>query len=559
MTGAAGERSVSSGARRTAAIAAASLRAILDNPDIRRLQAAWLVGVAADWAFLVAVLVVAYETGGAVAVGLLGLVRMAATTLVALFVVLPRRLPAERTLVAINAIRGLAAAGGAAILAVDGPTEALFAGAVIVAAAGTLVRPIKSALLPSIARTPGELIASNVASSAGEGIGMFVGPVAAGLLFAAVGGAATSAAVAAGFGAAMLLAAMLRVQPVHKSASAEGGSTMLPLVDGARTLRRHAAAALVVVAFASQVLVRGLLTTLIVVASIELLGLGEPGVGLLNGAMGAGGLFGAVGAIALAGRRRLAPAFALALACWGLPIAVIGAWPLATLAVFALGVVGASNALLDISGYTLLQRSIPHERRTGVFLVLEGAIGVAGALGAVAAPFLVEAIGVRPALAVSGALLPLVALAAWPRLSRLDREMLVPERELAILRSIPMFALVPLTALERLAGSLASRHLEVGETLIREGEPGDDYYIVADGCLDVSQAGRHIRSCRRGEGVGEIALLREIPRTATVAAAEPTEVFALDGAEFRAAVATYPGSTTAADRIIGDRLATTPR
>jgi len=193
-----------------------------------------------------------------------------------------------------------------------------------------------------------------------------------------------------------------------------------------------------------------------------------------------------------------------------------------------------------------------------VFRVFEGAVGVAGAIGSVAAPVLVEVAGIRAALVVTGALLPVAAIVTWPHISRMDREVLVPERELGILRSVPMFALLPLTAMERLAGCLVPIRLAPGDVLIREGEPGDDYFIIAEGRLEVSEAGRHLRTCRAGEGVGEIALLRQTPRTATVTAGEPTEVFALDGAAFRAAVAANPGSTAAADRVIGERLGVTP-
>jgi hypothetical protein len=293
---------------------------------------------------------------------------------------------------------------------------------------------------------------------------------------------------------------------------------------------------------------------LTVVAAIELLRLGEPGVGLLNGALGAGGFVGALAAIALAGRRNLAPSFAVALTGWGLPIAVIGGWPYAGLAVVALLIVGVSNAILDVAGFTLLQRGIPDDRRTSVFRLLEGTVGIAVAVGSIAAPVLVEAFGVTGALGITGAILPIVAVATWPWVSRIDREAVIPERELAILRAVPMFALLPLTALERLAGSLVPLRFAAGDVLMREGEPGDRYYVVAEGRLDVSQGGRLLRHCGPGVGVGEIALLRRIPRTATVVAAEPTEVFALDSADFLAAVSGDARSAAAAERVVGERL-----
>jgi len=530
---------------------------VLGNPGIRRLQTAWSLGIAADWAFLVVVLVVAYEVGGAFAVGALGLVRMLAATVVALFAVVPPGLPESRVLVVINAIRAGAALTAAGVLAVDGPPVAVFACVALIGGAGVLVRPTQTALLPSLARSPGELVASNVASSLGEAIGTFGGPIVAALVLAVAGPGPTAAVTAVAFGLAAAATA-----GVHAASSGDAGlpgasrprSGGLPFMLAVQTLAARPGAASVIGAFIAQILVRGLLTTLIVVAAIELLGLGESGVGLLNGALGAGGLAGALVAIGLAGRRRLAPAFALALTAWGLPIAIIGAWPLAAVAVIALLVVGLSNALLDVAGFTLLQRSIPADRRAPTLRLFEAALGVGAALGAIGAPVLVAAFGIEGALGIAGAILPIVAVASWPWVSRIDREAVIPDRELDVLRSVPMFALLPLTGLERLAGALAPRSLAAGEVLMREGEPGDRYYVVASGSLDVSQDGRALRRCGPGEGVGEIALLRRIPRTATVVAAEPTEVFALESADFLAAVSGDARSAAAAERVVGERL-----
>jgi hypothetical protein len=545
---------LSGGARGSFGAARSAIRAVVANPDIRRLQVSWATGIAADWAFLIVVLVVAYDAGGAVGVGLLGLVRMIPATAIALFVTVPATLSQARVLLAINAIRAGATATAAALLAMNGPAVGIFACLAVVAGVGVLVRPTQNALLPSLARSPGELVASNVASSTGEGLGTFGGPVVAGLLVALVGPAVASAAVALAF--VFAAATLAGIRAPSPQATTHGGreEAGLPFVDGLRTLAVRPATGLLIAAFTAQALVRGLLTTLTVVAAIELLRLGEPGVGLLNGALGAGGFVGALAAIALAGRRNLAPSFAVALTGWGLPIAVIGGWPYAGLAVVALLIVGVSNAILDVAGFTLLQRGIPDDRRTSVFRLLEGTVGIAVAVGSIAAPVLVEAFGVTGALGITGAILPIVAVATWPWVSRIDREAVIPERELAILRAVPMFALLPLTALERLAGSLVPLRFAAGDVLMREGEPGDRYYVVAEGRLDVSQGGRLLRHCGPGVGVGEIALLRRIPRTATVVAAEPTEVFALDSADFLAAVSGDARSAAAAERVVGERL-----
>jgi MFS family permease len=325
-------------------------------------------------------------------------------------------------------------------------------------------------------------------------------------------------------------------------------------VAGVRALQARPGAALVVVGFFAQTFVRGLLITLIVVASIELLGLGEAGIGLLSASIGAGGFAGALVALRLAGRPRLAPAFALALALWGLPIAIIGAWPVAVLAASALFVTGVSNAVLDVAGFTLLQRSVPHQSRLAVFGLLEGVAGLGGATGGLTAPLLLGGFGPRGALFVAGAILPILALVTWPGVAQTDREAVIPERQLARLRAIPLFAPLPLTALERLAGAAVPVEFAPGQVLMAEGEPGDHYIIIETGDVEVTDAGRYLRTVGPGEGIGEIALLRQVPRTATVTAIGRVTGYTLDAAAFLDAVAA-PASSAAAAVVIGERLA----
>jgi hypothetical protein len=296
------------------------------------------------------------------------------------------------------------------------------------------------------------------------------------------------------------------------------------------------------------------LTTLIVVASIELLGLGEGGVGALNAAIGAGGFIGAAGALGLAGRSRLVPIYVLALSGWGIPIAVMGIVPSPPVAIVAMFVLGTSNAILDISAFTLLQRTLPNERRSAVFAFLEGVIGIGIALGGVLAPALVTALGIQGALVVTGALLPAAALITWPWVARLDHESVLPAPQLTLLRRVPMFRLLPLTMLERLAGALVPVSVNAHDVVMREGEPGDRYYIVSAGSLEVTSGGQPIATNGPGDGIGEIALLRRVPRTATVRAIEDSELYALEGRDFVSVICEHLGNAQAADILIDARL-----
>jgi MFS family permease len=532
----------------------AALHAIGGRPALVRLVAALVLRSAGTAMGLVAYLIVAYEAGGATALALLGLARMLPATLVALFTgAASRRYGHEQLLVASHLVRAAAAAVAALALATGLPVVVVFVSSGVSAAAGAFVRPLHTSMLPELAQAPDELVAANVASGVGEGAASLVGPALGGLLVATIGSAATIGLAGVMALAAAGLVATIRVADhaaAHRSAEHRAASDRAALA----ALRERPAVIAVIAGFGAQTLVRGLLTTLTVVASIELLGLGQVGVGALNTALGVGGLVGAVGSMALAGRRSLGGAFALALVWWGLPIAGLGAWPLPAVAFVSLGVVGLSNALLSVAGYTLLQRSIPARSRTSVLGLLEGVSGLGIALGGLLAPILIGAFGVRGALAATGVLLPVVAAASWPRLARVDDGTIVPERELRALRQVRLFAPLSVAAQEDLARSALAVRFAPGDLLMREGEPGDRYLVIGQGRVEVTQRGERIRVCGPGDGLGEIALLRRVPRTATVRALEPTLAYAIRPEAFIAAVTGNSAAASEANELIDERL-----
>ena len=535
---------------------AAALRDVLGNREIRRIEISWTIGTAADWAFLVVLLIVAYDAGGAFAVGVLGAVRVLPAIVAPPFAMtLVQRFGGNRLLVAINLVRSAGAAATAIVIGTGLPLEATYALAAVVAGAGSLVRPIQFALLPAFARTPGELVAANVASSTGEGVGTFAGPLIAGALVAWVGPVPASVLVAAGFVGAAVAATGLRFE---RGADAHGGvgadrSTRFRLADAPQVLRRYPNAVLIMGAFVAQVFVRGLLITLIVVASIELLGMGDSGVGLLNAALGLGGLVGALGALGLVGGKRLTSVFAIALAAWGLPLVVIGGWPVALLAVFGLFVTGICNAVLDVSGFTLIQRGVQNEDRVTMFGVFEGALGVSLLVGSLLAPALIAALGARGAFVVAGAILPVVAVVTWRPIARGARRGALTDELSTLLRSNPLFAPLPLTALDRLAENLELVSFEPGDVVMRKGEPGDQYVLIAEGEVEVRDDGHLLRVCGPGDGVGEIALVRRTPRTATVVARTRVAGYGIAAATFLAAVA-GPAAAAAVAAVASARL-----
>ena len=301
------------------------------------------------------------------------------------------------------------------------------------------------------------------------------------------------------------------------------------LGDALRTLARLPASRAIATGFLMQSTVHGMLTVLLVVLATSTLALGAPGVGTLHAAMGAGGVIAAVFAMGLIGHQRLGPAWALALVGYGLPILFIGLVPTAIVAVVLLTVVGINNALLEVSGFTLLQRTVPDSTRAGVLGAVGGLIGLGYAVGGVLGSLLVERTDIRIALVVAGAILPIVALLLWSRASRLDDEYVIPEAKLDVLRGLPIFAPLSLAALEHVAAGLTETRHAAATNIIREGDPGEAFFVVIDGTAEVIERGQHQADLGPNASFGEVALIRGTPSPATVRAT--TDVTSLPPAE----------------------------
>ena len=323
------------------------------------------------------------------------------------------------------------------------------------------------------------------------------------------------------------------------------------LAGGFRTVVSTPRTRLLVFLTTAQSFIRGCLNVLIVVGSFRLLGAGAGAVGYLTAAVGVGGLVGAFGALSLRGRRLAVP-FGVSLVFWGLPIILVAAWPNLVAAVFLLAVVGAANSVEDVAVFTLLQRVIPDDVLTRVLGIVWGLAMGAIAIGSVAATGIVALVGSRAAFVVVGAILPLATLIVWRQLVRVDREMLPPADELAIVEGVPMFAPLSIAAKEHMATRLVEVPVTAGEVVIRTGEPGDRFYMVADGALDVTNGVS--ATVRRGDFFGELALLRDIPRTATVIATKRSRLYALEREDFLAAVTGHSGVRAAGEAVVEERL-----
>ena len=532
-----------------------TFRDVFRNPNLRRVELAWAGSITGEWAYAIALAVFAYEAGGVAAVGLVGVIRFLPSAIVAPFAaLLGDRFRRERVMLAADLVRALAMALAAVAVALEAPAGAVFALAGFVALVSTAFQPAKTALLPSLARTPEELTAANVASSTVDSVGSFAGPALGGLLLAVTSVDVVFAATAGTFLWSALLVARVDAGEPARERTGAGRRIAEEALAGFRTIGSDARLRVLVGLFSAQTLVAGALNVLIVVAALELLDLGEAGPGYLNSAVGIGGLAGAAVALALVGRRRLAGDFGAGLVLWGLPLVAIGLWPHPAVALAVLAVLGVGNTLVDVSALTLLQRAVPGDVLARVFGVLESLIVGTIGLGAILAPLLVGALEVRGALVATGALLPVLTVLSWRRLRTIDAEAAPPGRELELLRSIPIFAPLPAAALEHLAASLTRATLGAGSEVFRQGESADRFYVVGDGRVTIEIDGATRSTLGTGEFFGEIALLRDVPRTATARTATDAELYSLERDEFIAAVTGHPASFEAADAVISARL-----
>lgn len=536
-----------------------ALRDVLRLPDVRRLELGWGLCLVGEFASTIALFVYAFDEGGATLVAIYGVARAAPGAVVTpALLSLTYRVPVDRLLRATTGARAALVALAGAAAALHAPPAVVLTLASISASMTGTFRPAQATALPWLARTPAELTAANVAATMSENTAALVGPALAGVTLA-VANAATALAVAAAFLAAAFLALWRLRVPAHAQA-AHGTASRGPLRDaaaGAVSLARIARpAGYAVLAFA-QTFVRGALLVLIVVVALDVLSLGHGAVGWLNAAIGAGGLVGGVLAARLAHLTRLGRCFVLGVALWGLPLVALGAISTPAAAYVALVIVGGGNAVEDAGMFTLLPRLVGNRNAAPAMGAIELVAFAGLCAGSAAAPAISDWLGPRGALVAIGATLAVLAVAYLPRFVQIDRTTPAPGPEIALLRGLAMFAPLPVATVDQLATALERHEYQPGETVMREGERGDGFHIVVSGRAHVTVHARSVRDLERGECFGEIALLRDVPRTATVTATETLHTFALARADFLPAVTGNQISAQAAQDLADERLAAT--
>jgi MFS family permease len=546
---------VGQGVRSRLGNAAAAFTSNARNPNLRRAQLSFLGAWTAEWAFTVGLGIVAYRDGGAAAVGLVALLRMVPSAVLApLLSPLADRGRRERVLILVSTVRGITTAGAAVVVGLAGPTQIVYALAVLSTIAAILFRPAHSALLPSLCRTGYELASSNVVRGLLDSVATLVGPLLAAVLlqFTSVSAVFAGAAGASLWAAGLML--RVRYEALPRPPAPTKAHLVSEAVEGVRAVVRSRGLSLIIGLAAAQTFTRGALNVFTVVVAIDLLGTGEPGTATLTAAIGAGAVIGSLAASLLVRTRRLGAWFAVGVALWGLPVTFIGVFPYEVAALALLACVGVGNALIDLGGFTLLARLAPDDVLARVFGVAESLVSLSIGLGAVVAALLIEISGVREALVVIGLLCPIAAALSWRGLRRLDRSVGVRDRDIALLQAVAMFRALPLPSIEQLAGRMEEVTVAARHVVFHQGEIGDRYYVIESGVAEVIGDGRVVAALGQGEGFGEIALFRRVRRTATVRAASELRLQSLRSEHFLPVVLGYTPSAREAETVVESML-----
>lgn len=544
-----------------------SARLVAANPNLRRVNLALLGSLIGDGAYSAALAVYAFRWGGAPAVGAYGAIRFGLTALTVPFLVaIAERLPRRRVLVGLDLLRVLLVVAVALVVLAGGPPVLVLVVSGVIGLVGGPFRPVQAALTPSLVSSPRELAAANGVGSTLESLAFFFGPALGGLLLAVADVSVIFFVNAATFvfSAVMLVGlrvpAAVRVEPDVRDGTADDPPSgaeegfLGEVLAGFRTVVQDRRLLLVVGLTCLQTLIAGASAVFTVVVALELVDLGDPGVGYLNAALGLGAVVGGLVALSRAARGTLAADFGLGVLLWTVPPLVVALVPYPVVAFAVFAVIGLANPLVDVNLMTLLQRLAPEEVLGRVFGALESAAIAAMALGAVVMPLLFAGLG--PSWGLVALVVPVAAvtLACWPALRRLDRQ-LRPPADLDLVAAQPLFAGLPPAAQESLAERLVRREVPAGAHVIEEGDPGDLFYLVESGHLTALRGGAVLSAMGPGDCFGEIALLRDVPRTATVVSDEPSTVLTLERDDFLSAVGADPETAQRADLLVRTRLA----
>lgn len=517
------------------------------NGQLVRFVAAHLLAVVAEWALFIVLLVHVHEREGATALGIASIALLAPYVLVSPWSghLAVRRRPGR---VRLAGLAGQTAGYGIAAAAAyrDAPTWVAVAGGVLAVASVTTLRPAGAVLLPAVVRSSRQLTTANLWVGHAESASVLLGPILATALLAADGARLGLAGCAAVSAVALAVATAAADVDPPAIADAGGAGAITHSRAALRTVAARPGATGVLVVAASQFVLLGALDLVVVVSAEDVLDLGDAGPGLLSTLLGVGAVLSMAANAVIVRRRRLAPALVTSLGLIALASIVFGASISLAVAVVTLPLLGATQAVLELMSRMLLQRSAPPNDLGAVFALLEIGSGLGLLVGSLVAQVLIAVSGVGTAMIGIGVVTAVVLLGTRSSLRRADDGADVPVVAMSLLRRDPVFSPLPPLALEAVARSAREIAVEPGSVVISEGDDGDGYYVVADGRFDVSMGGGHVRSLERGCGFGEIALLADVPRTATVTCSERGGLLEIDRTSFLVALTGHDASRQAA-------------
>ena len=553
-----------------------ALSTVFRNPNLRRLNLAFAGSAIGDWAYATAMTVWVYEVGGVTAVAVWGTLRLILMTLITPFAsTLVDRLPRKMIMVTTDLLRAAIAFGVAALIWADAAPIFIYVLATVSTIAAAPFRPAVAALMPKLVTQPEELTAANGTASTIESLAFFVGPAIGGLLVVWFDVPIVAVLNGATFILSALLVSRIRVGSAAEAAQASAGQggteeSSGPLVEAAeeesegfftesmagfRTIWADRDMRMISGVYAAQTVVAGASLVFGVEMAVQMTDFGTPGIGYLDAMMGVGALVGGLVAIGRASAGRLATDFGIGVVFWALPLLLTAIWPEMWAAFLAMFIIGVANPIVDVNATTIIQRSASDEVMGRVFGALETLLIASMALGSIAMPVLLELIGLQWSLAVFALVITAAVLPTFGRLRRLDVELAEPEG-LVLLRAVPLFAPLEPKSLELIVQQLVRVEVPAGDVLIHEGDEGDRFYVIESGRLTATFQGDVLSQMGPGDPFGEIALLRDVPRTATVTADEDSVLLALDRAAFLDAVTGDNEVSSRADDLVARRTPT---
>jgi predicted MFS family arabinose efflux permease len=443
-----------------------------------------------------------------------------------------------------------------------------------------------AALLPKLVSRPEELTAANGTASTIESLAFFVGPALGGILITALSVPSVLVFNAATFVWSAAIVSRIRVpqqpdvaavgaDPIHGAdgvradveadagpsgqagagADPDEGGFLAESMAGFAVIAHNRDLLLVTLVYCAQTIVAGASIVFSVEIAVQMTDFGPKGVGYLDSVLGIGAVLGGLVAIGRASARKLATDFGVGVIFWALPLLLAAIWPELWAAFLAMFIIGFANPIVDVNASTIIQRLADDSVMGRVFGALETGLITAMALGSVAMPVMVHLWGLRWSLTVLALFITIIVMPAMVRLRQLDKTLGEPEG-LAVLRRVPLFSPLEPKSLELVAQQLGRREVPAGDVIIAEGESGDRFYVLESGRVTATFAGEVLSTAGPGDPFGEIALLRDVPRTATVTADEDCVLLYLERDDFLSAVTGDSEVSGRADDLIARRIPT---